>query len=416
MTNPGMNGSNSTLDSRREDGSWLPREASEWWHLIALLLILVPLFATRGHWNNEGNPDTVAVGVAAWQLANNGTIDLSEFQVIADNQTELDRWYVFDRKGRIVSNRAPGLIALATPTYAVWSHRSYSNAPATVVALTTTTLAVVILWRLFTFIVSLRFATMSAAVLGLGTTTWVISASELWPHGPGQLWAAMVAASVFAGSYAATGIALGLSITTRPITAVFAAAIGLREAWRLRSMKPLLYVGALSTVGLAVVLFYNRWLFGVASVTGGYSSSFTTGAVERFALADYARNVLQMFFGATHGFLVVSSILGVATYGGVWAWKRIPGWARTLALSSLAYLLVHAFSNRASGGLAAYYRYPLEPIALASPFLVLGAHALWERGRVWRAVILLSSAVSVLLIAFEPAIVPAFEGWLLSRS
>jgi hypothetical protein len=395
--------------------TWLPVGKSKWRYLIGLLLLVVPLFVVRGHWEVGGNPDTVAVAIQAWQLANAGSLDLSGHPSIAENQPNLDRWYVFDRRDRIVSNRPPGLIGLATPAYLVLPTDRFTSAPATLVALILTTLAVVVSWWSFTRVVNVRFATAAAGVLALGTTTWVVSASELWPHGPGQFWAAAAAAGVLSGSYVTTGIALGLSITTRPITAVFAAVAGLREGWTNRSVTPILKVGALSALGLAAVVIYNRWLFGSWGVTGGYSTGFTTGAAERFEFTSYLRNVLQMFIGATHGFLVVSPIIGVATYGGLWAWRRIPSWAKTLAYSSLAYLLVHAFSNRASGGMAAYYRYPLEAITLAGPFLVLGASNLWNRGKGWRSIIVISSVISIGLIALEPMLVPAYEEFLTNR-
>ena len=50
-------------------------------------------------------------------------------------------------------------------------------------------------------------------------------------------------------------------------------------------------------------------------------------------------------------------------------WRSTPLWTRAAALSALLYLLVHARMNRASGGLPFNYRYPLEPLVLATPLL-----------------------------------------------
>ncbi len=409
MTLISPNHTGTRQEPRLNGATWFRLSAKEWWHLLLLLAVIVTLFILRGHWGTEGNPDTVAVGVAAWQLANAKTLDLSDFESIADNQTHLDRWYVFDRQGRIVSNRAPGLIALATPAYLAWPDRDFTNAPATLVALILTTLAIVVSWRVFTRLVDVRFATVAAAILALGTTTWIVSASEMWPHGPDQFWAAMVAAAVCSGSYSTAGVAFAISVTTRPVTAVFAAVTGIGEGWRLRSFKPVIRIGLISTLGLAALMAYNRWRFGTWDVRGGYSANFTSGAVERFDLMDYVANVLQMFIGGRHGFLVVSPILGLSLYGALRTWKQLPGWSKTLAYAALGYLLFHAFLNRASAGMTAYYRYPLEAIVLAGPFLLLGAYALWSRGKGWRSAVVGASLVSVALIVLEPAVLCALE-------
>ena len=78
-------------------------------HLVLITVILVPLFALNGRWTDHANPDTVAVAAPAWQLANRGTLDLSEYDVIANNLEELGRWYVEGADGRIVEATAlPG--------------------------------------------------------------------------------------------------------------------------------------------------------------------------------------------------------------------------------------------------------------------------------------------------------------------
>lgn len=366
-------------------------------HLALLLLILLPLFAYGGRWGTQGNMDAIAVDVAAWELAASGSLDLSDLEAITANQENLSRWFVETEDGRLVSNRAPGLIALATPSYMLLPGEDFSAAPGTAVALITTLAAVLITWHLLIPLVGLNAATLSALVLALGTTTWQVSSSELWPHGPGQLWASLAILALSSASFAGAGWAFAASITTRPITGMFAAVTGLRESYRLRSWKPAVQIAAITSLGVGALVAYNRFVFGSWSLRGGYSESFTSGAVERFDLWAYLQNVYEMFLGLPNGVLVTTPILLVAVVGAVKARKSIPGWAISSALAGLAYLLIHAALNRASGGAALFYRYPLEAIVMASPALAVGAASVWRSSTLGGRIVTFAAIISVAL-------------------
>lgn len=359
--------------------------------MIAILVL--PLFVLNARWGQLGNPDAVAANIASWQVANNGTLDLSEYAVIRDDIEELDRWYVQLPDGRIVSNRAPGLIGIAIPVYAALPDENFMVGPGTVVALLATFGTILIIWHVLIQLAGLKTATVAALTLALGTTTWWVSSSELWPHGPGQLWAALAVVALSRSSFTGVGVAFAFSITTRPLTALFAAFTGWGETWRNRSWKPLLRIGAVSALGAAIVLTYNRLTFGEWSVRGGYSSTFTTGAIERFDISTYLHNVWELFVGLPNGFLTTSPIIGVALVGAIWIWRDLPGWTKSLTLAAAGYLFVHAALNRASGGSIVFYRYPLEAIVLAMPLLTLGAVHLWNRG--WRPFVAGAIAVSI---------------------
>lgn len=363
----------------------------------AALAIVVVLFTINGHWGVEGNPDTVAVGIPAWQLSEHGTLDLTDIDAIRDNQVELDRWYVYDKQGRIVSNRAPGLIALAYPSYIVFGSEQFSNAPATLVALILTLAAVVLCWRLFARETSMDFATGAAVVLALGTTTWAVSSSEMWPHGPGQFFAALAVTAFAAGSYGRSGLAFAGSMLMRPVTGVFAATVGISESWRMRRLRPMIRVAMTSVVGFGLVIGYNRWLFGTWSVSGGYGDSFTTGAVDRLTPLGYLGNLTSMFIGPRHGVLTTSPILGVAAVAAFIHRRSIKGWMKTGVLAALLYMGVHAALNRASGGMAMFYRYPLEAIILAAPALVVAAREMWYSSHRGRMILSGAAALSILL-------------------
>ena len=146
------------------------------------------------------------------------------------------------------------------------------------------------------------------------------------------------------------------------------------------------------------MVVYNRAVFGMWTLRGGYGAQFTTGAIERFRFLDYLANVWEMFVGLPNGVLTTTPIIGVAVVGAGFAWKEIPGWAKSMALAGVGYLLVHAALNRASGGAVVFYRYPLEPIVLAAPLLALGASYLWGRAGRWRQLVGVSVVISVVLI------------------
>ena len=102
-----------------------------------------------------------------------------------------------------------------------------------------------------------------------------------------------------------------------------------------------------------------------------------------------------MFAGLPNGFLTTSPILGVALVGSILYWREIPNWAKSAAIAGALYLLVHAALNRASGGSAVFYRYPLEAIVLAAPLLAIGAEHLAERSRVLKLTVLVALLVSI---------------------
>ena len=226
-----------------------------------------------GRWGIEGNVDVIATNAPAWQLAVNQTLDVD---FIADSNP----WIVSDKDGRSVSNRSPGLIATAYPAYAALKPDAFTNAPGTLTALLMSLGALYLIYRLLLGHFGQAFALGSTIVLGLGTTTWTISASQLWPHGPGQFWMAVALATIANAKYVATGSAFALAILIRPITAVSAAAVGLGESWRLRSWKPAVQVGVMSLIGLGLLTAYNRWLFGTSSVVGAQSSSVAARTVR----------------------------------------------------------------------------------------------------------------------------------------
>lgn len=373
---------------------------------LLLMLVLLPLYIIGGRWGLYGNPDVIATAAPAWQFANEGTLNLAEHPIISNNLDRgLDTWFIEVGDGQIYSNRPPGLIGVAVPAYHFVGSGPFSNGPATAVAIILTTLAVLTTVHIIRPFVGIPFAFAVGLVLGLGTTTWTISAAQLWPHGPGQLWAAAALLALSNERDFFAGVWFAAAILTRPITAVMAFIVGVGETIRKRSFPTLLIIGALSATGVLVLMLYNHQIFGSWSIRGGYSEAFN---VERYSASAYLRNLLDMFVGY-RGVLTSSPIIGIATYAAIRFRSELPGWAKTGALAALGYLVVHAALNRASGGAILFYRYPLEPIVMASAALGIGAYHLWKAGSVARTLLMGSALLS---IALQAANVLYFSCWL----
>jgi hypothetical protein len=144
-----------------------------------------------------------------------------------------------------------------------------------------------------------------------------------------------------------------------------------------RSWHPLLQLGLPSAAGLAVLLFYNHWLFGTWTLSGGYGTMFT----DQFTNPDllgFGLNLLGAAFDPQRGLFVWSPFLLLCLAGIVTARREAPDWTVAAALGGLVYLLVQLKANRFSGGDGHFsYRYPLETIAVAAPLLFLGARSWW---------------------------------------
>lgn len=359
-------------------------------HLLILVAAFGTLYALTAEWGFSANVDAVAAGIPAWSLATEGTL-------FVDEAASVNPWIVETDDGW-VSNRPPGLIAVGVPAYLVTRPEVFTNGPATATAVVVTVLALVVLYITLCRVVGDRVALVATAVIGAGTSTWQISAEALWPHGPGQLWAAVAMLALSGAAFGGAGWMLALALLTRPLTAVSTFTVGISEAWQRRSIRPLIFIGLPVTLGLVALVIYNRVVFGGVSISGGYGSRF----VDRLAtqpVGDHLRNVVGYFLSPENGIFVWSPVTLVAAAGVFTVWRTLPDWARSGLLAGLAYILVHARLNRVSGGVPFGYRYPLEALILAAPALTLGAYALWNRSPMWRRVVLIAAGTSVLLQA-----------------
>ena len=357
-------------------------------HLLGLIIGFGVLYAVTADWSLNANVDTIAAALPAWSIATDGNLYLGQFATA-------NPWMLESENGW-VSNRPPGVIAIAIPAYLVIQPEVFSNAPATATSIAVTVGALATLYVVLCRVVSPQVALAAATVMGAGTSTWQISSDALWPHGPGQLWAALGLLGLSGAAYSGAGWALAAALVTRPLTAVSTAAIGLLEGWRARSPRRVLQIAIPAGVGLAALLLYNRLVFGTFSISGGYPSTFTDRLTAE-AATSHAANVVGFFLSPQNGVFVWSPIVLIGTLGLWRAWSLSPGWVRSAAIGGVIFIVVHARLNRVSGGVPFGYRYPLEALMLAAPALCLGAVAIWNTFRRGPLLVVGAAALSIFL-------------------
>ncbi|HVL98872.1 MAG TPA: hypothetical protein VM324_06255 [Egibacteraceae bacterium] len=342
-------------------------DAAPTWKLFtAVAGPLLAVYLATASYGIPQSPDPIAAAMPAWQLVERGTLSLDAS--VGDNP-----WLV-DTGERVVSNRQPGVIAWGVPFYALWPLPAADDlpmAPAGVAAAVAAALAMGVLALVLRHLVAPTEAMVAALVAGLGTATWTVSADGLWPHGPSQLWLGLALLALAGTRYVAAGLGFTAAIVTRPNAAVLAAVVGLYLAWRQRSVRPAVLVGAASVLGVVALVAYNTAVYGSPSIAGGYPSDFTD-RLTTMTWLTYAENVVGTFVSPGRGILVLSPFLLVLAPGLRAGWRAAPSWVRGSALAGVLYLALHLRMNRFSGGTNFFsYRYPIESLTLAAPLLVL---------------------------------------------
>jgi hypothetical protein len=374
----------SMSDGTRDEGG-----PSSWLGSLILVLLVLPLYLATMVGTADVNVDTDPAALPAWQLVENGTMDLSGL-VIDDNPFILDT-----ESGRVMSDRPPGLSLVAVPAYLFTNDPTYSPDPSTVTSALVAMGAVLVMHVVLRRCVPPRWAVGGALAFALCLATWPISAAQLWPHGPGQLLFALTLLALASRRPAIAGLAMGIEVVIRPVSAIVPAVLAGSALWR-RRWRDAVVLMVPALVGLGALLVFNDWAFGTPSLSGGYGSHFRDSLTDQ-SLFGYVRNVAAMLLSPKNGLLLWSVALVPALLGLRRSWSETPEWARQAALAGLVYLLVHPRLNRASGGLPYDYRYPLESLTLAAPALVLGVRAFLDGSELRRRIVVATVAASLLL-------------------
>ena len=317
--------------------------------------------------------DTISVTTSSWQVAHDGT------PRVPIGGAHYNVWLVPSGSGHLVSNREPGLVGLAAIFYFLLPFTTtFDVTPASLAAAVVTSAAMGTLAVAFARLVSARTALIAALVAGTATTTWAVSGTSLWPHGPDQLYLAIAMLSLAAGRGAWAGLAYGLAILTRPPLGVVAAVSGAWHAAKERSIRPLVTIGVVSVCGLLGFLAYSHTFW-----SGGLQSQYTSADgdgdfIGHFfdfgfpALRQFGENIAGTLVSPGRGVLFGAPFLAVLAPGLRGAWRVAPSWVRSSAVSGLVYLAVQLKANTFGGGADFWsYRYPLESLTLLAPLFVL---------------------------------------------
>lgn len=357
----------------------------------ALFFPLFVLFTATASYEGRQVNDAIAAAVPAWTLANEGTLTIPE-------SAPKNSWFVEAAGGRRVSNRFPGVIAVAVPFY--WLTRgsvTYPTIPeATIAASVVTAVAVTLMAFALRRAVSRREALWGTLVFALGTSTWTVSAESLMSHGPSQLWLVVALLAAASARWWLTAPAYACAVLTRPHLVVAPIVAALWHALRDRAWRAALWLLAGAATGLGLLLLYNHRVFGRLTLAGGYRTSVSESVVH--SPLPMLGNVAGALFSPSRGLLGFSPFVLLLLAGVPRAWKAAPSWARSAALGGLAYLLLQMQANRFSGGSGFYgYRLPLEPLTLATPLLAV-VWSEWVAPSRWRRrafTVLVAYSVSV---------------------
>jgi alpha-1,2-mannosyltransferase len=372
--------------------------SAQWWLVFAPLLVLY--LATLRSVATAMSADPTGVVPSAWGIVHGGS------PVIAKADWPFfNPWFVTLNPDQVVSNRPPGLVYLAVPAYWAFRHADmFEPTPASLTAAIVTAAAVatfgVLVRRLVGGARGPRIGVAAAGVLGLATTTWAVSGTQLFPHGPDQLLLVLAMLALSVGRSWGAGLAFAVAMLIRPPLAVVAAAAGLWRSHGVRRIRPALVIGALTAAGLAGFALYSHHYWNVVmtgagsdqvargvlngTATHGYFDSLTDWSPS--AIAEFGFKILGVLVSPGRGLLVGAPFLLLLLPGLRRAWRAAPDWVRSAAIGGLVYLSIQVKAEIFTGGQFFWsYRYPLEALTLCAPLLVLAWQRFTARNRLRRA-------------------------------
>lgn len=347
------------------------------WIFLGTLTVFV---LTAGYSGRSQN-DVAAVYAAASQLAHHGNVFLDQLHGKGP-------WIVHVH-GHYPTNRFPGAIFWTAPFYLFGHHRGVLPEPygGAWAAALSAALATTLLYLIFRRLVHRRLAVLGTLLAAFGTSTWSVSANQIWTHGPGQMVLLGAVLASASGMWWLVGLCFSAAVLVRPHLGVSAALLGLYLGLlRRRSAIPL-RIGLASIPGVGGLLVYNRLVFGSWSILGGYAigdnghPSFASHGVGPVA---FLVNVAGTAVSPGRGIFIYSPFLLLLVPGVKSAWRASPDWAKGAAVAGLGYLVAQLYLNRFSGGTFFYgYRIPIESLTLGAP-LLLNAYREWTALRPWR--------------------------------
>lgn len=348
------------------------RGLDSWWAVFA---VFASTYALTAHWYGINNIDSIATAWPAWVFAHSGSFHLED-HVLPDVA-----WFIQSADGHTVSNRMAGVVLIGVPAQLLMLPLDvHPLTPSVLTAVLVTAAAVANLWLLVRRSTGDRCLAWAAALaVGLGTGLWPNASAELWTHGPAALWLSAAMLALQRERWWIAGVGLGAAVWTRPHLALVAAAVGLLLSARRRSLRPALVIGAVTGGSLFALVLWNAWLYGRATIGGGYSGRVAAATeVSTAAASDLLESAAGSLFSPLHGALVYSPVLVLMLLALLVGRRAISDWAGAAACGGALYQVAQWQVNGFTGGAGFYsYRLPLECIVLCTPAAVQ-AYTSWR--------------------------------------
>lgn len=346
--------------------------------------------------------DTLASSAAAWNVATNHTMDFAS--------SGFDRmfWGVEGAGGGLITDRFPGTFLIAVPVYWLLPKTYVSNGEldqvpyeaGDVLAGLLIAGAVVVLIEVLRELVEPELALGAGLVIGLGTPVWSVASSSLWTHTVTLLMLAIALRALTSDRLLVAGGALGWAVFARPTIAFVALVIGVYLAIARRSVRPVLHIGLPSLLGAVALSVYSHRYFGTWLPAAGYRVDRVPAVLglgpALLGEFSWREQIVGTFLDVDHGVFLYSLFLLPLLVAVPAGWRRAPDWTRASAVAGLLYWFMQLRGNRYTGGAGFIgYRFPLDPLWLMAPLLVIGSRSWADRSPVFRRVAMATAGVSV---------------------
>lgn len=255
--------------------------------------------------------------------------------------------------------------------------------------------------------ISVQKNILISGVLFLGTSMWSTAANQLWMHSINSLLLIGATVAFMKNRSGLFGLFLGLSIIVRPLVGLLAIPVFIyylfKKDWQsfLKAVVPI-------TLFSFLALLYSKVFFDSWAIDAGYRlETPDPGVVASRNIEDSpffsrifksgAMNYVRGLFDSRYGLLFVSPIVGYLTWATI---KAKENKYFVILSGGILYLFVQWALNRASGGYAVGYRYPLESLAFVFPVFALALAKLDLKNPFFVILALFSIAQQLKLIIF----------------
>lgn len=363
-----MNGDAATAQSR-SDGEVANRVSL----LFGTMLVISvsALYLLTVNVSGRQSFDPISAALPAWQFARSGSLDLTAYR-------DWSNW-IIQVHGHWYSNRFPGPIFWATPFYRLMPSTEPSLAPAAIAAVTSVVIGEVLLYRSLRTVVSRGLSIAMTACLAVATPLWSVAADALWTHGPAMMAISLILWGVSRRHALAATVGAAVSVLCRPHLAVSGIAMTLWLLRRGQKREALANIVGLS-IGVALLLIYNRAVWGTFTILGGYDQSHLT--TDGVGLGSLLTNILGALFSPSRGMLFYCPFLLTLAPFLRHAWKASPGWAQAACMAGLVYAGTQLYLLRFTGGNRFYsFRVLIESLVLCWPMVAIAAKSAVQVGK-----------------------------------